>query len=64
MDLKIKLAFLVAVVLAIILVPLYLFFLKPHFIKRRREKIKEPPFPGEWEEILTRDFPQYLKLVP
>jgi Mlc titration factor MtfA (ptsG expression regulator) len=46
----------------IVLIPVYIFYVKPFFIKRRRLKIQGKPFPHQWEEILDRHFPQYHKL--
>lgn len=49
-------------VAVLVLVALYFFYFKPLLIKRRRGEIQQKPFPRQWEEILDRDFPQYVKL--
>lgn len=50
------------ILLIALAVPLYLFGLKPYYIKRKRNKIMEKPFPEEWEKILIDHFPQYNNL--
>jgi Mlc titration factor MtfA (ptsG expression regulator) len=45
-----------------VLIPMYIFYVKPFFIKRRRCEIQQKPFPHQWEKILDRHFPQYHKL--
>ena len=56
------LLFIVGFLAVLVLIPVYIFYVKPFFIKRRRLKIQEKPAPDEWEKILHRHFPQYLKL--
>ena len=46
----------------LVLIPVYIFYFKPFFIKRRRCEIQQKPFPDQWEKILDRHFPQYHKL--
>ncbi|MCP4150875.1 MAG: zinc-dependent peptidase [bacterium] len=36
--------------------------MKPFFVKRRRDKIRQEPFPAQWETILEDHFPLYQKL--
>lgn len=58
MDVLIVIGFFVAIVF----IPVYFFYVKPFLIKRRRGEIQQKPFPGQWEEILDRHFPQYHNL--
>jgi MtfA peptidase len=57
-----ELLFIAGFLLTALLVPVYIFYIKPLIIKRRRDGIQQQPFPAEWEKILEQDFPQYLKL--
>jgi Mlc titration factor MtfA (ptsG expression regulator) len=46
----------------LVFIPVYIFGVKPFFVKRRRRNIQQKPFPLQWEEILKRHFPQFHKL--
>ena len=61
MDLT-EFLFIVGFVVVLVLIPVYIFYIKPFFIRRRRSKIQEEPTPDHWEEILQKHFPQYHKL--
>lgn len=62
MEAKTDLLYVAGFLAVLILVPVYFFYIKPFFVKRRRDKIQRQPFPGEWETILEKNFPQYQKL--
>lgn len=58
MDILIGVGF----VVAIVFIPVHLFYIKRFIAKRRRRKMQQNPFPEQWETILEKDFPQYHKL--
>ena len=56
------LLFIIGFLVVLVLIPGYIFYIKPFFVRRRRAEIQAEPTPGQWEEILQTHFTQFQKL--